>query len=140
MRRNQSGQSTVGIIAGVVAFVVVVTAVVLIGWNVGWWFSTQNANRQAHLIRHGYSNQQTLREQITKNLGDVQDITTQIVELGNTDPATKAQLSAQRKAVVSIVCQNADEVTGDPLPADQAQFVSANCQYGSISPDSQYNN
>jgi hypothetical protein len=91
------------------------------------------------VIRNGYSNQTTLREQITKNIGDVLGITTQIAEVGSGNPAEAQTLSAQRKAILAMVCQEADGVTGDPLPADQAGFVGANCSLGVISPNSSYN-
>jgi len=116
--------------------VLIIAGITLIGWDVGWWFKTQNANRQAHLIRHGYSNQQTLRDEITKNIGDVDQITVQIAQ--TTGPLHGA-LRAQRFAVAGIVCHDADQVTGDPLPQDQASWVAANCANGVVSPSSGYN-
>jgi hypothetical protein len=47
-------------------------------------------------------------------------------------------LVSQRVATVNIACQQASEVTGDPLPAQQGQWVSANCQAGVIRPGSRY--
>ena len=142
MHTDERGQTTSGvlaIIAGFVVTVVLIAAVTLAGWQIGWWFKNENANREAHLIRNGYSNQQTLREQVTKNIGDVLAIDTQIAQLGTSDPTTKAALSAQRKAIVGMVCQEAEQVSGDPLPSDQSQFVGVNCTAGVISPTSPYN-
>ncbi len=119
-------------------FVVLCLAVSLVGWRIGWFFKEQNANREAHVIRKGYSNQQTLREQITKNIGDVSSITVQIAQLGDADPATSAALKAQRKAIINIGCEGAVQISGDPLPADQATWVAQNCLNGSINPNSLY--
>jgi len=80
----------------------------------------------------------TRNKEIGKKLGDVQTISVQIAQLGETDPTTTQALKAQRVAVVNIVCRDAAQVTGDPLAQDQAQFVGANCSLGSMSPNSQY--
>ena len=97
-----------------------VAGVVLGGWQAGWWFTTQNVNRRAHVYRQSYEAQQTLRDEITKHLGDYQDIRSQ-----------GSGSNAQALAVADIICGEAAKVTGDPLPADQAAWVAANCQYGS---------
>jgi hypothetical protein len=117
-------------VVGVLAAVAIVTGIVLGGWQAGWWFAGQNATRNAHLVRNGYSNQQTLREQITANIANAQAIGTQVTEVSG-DPAMTASLKAQQKSVVNIVCQDADQVTGDPLPADQAAYVLDHCLAGS---------
>lgn len=120
-----------------IAVVVVIALVVLGGWRAHWWFAGQNANRQAHIIRNGYSNQQTLREEITRQISNVDDVTVQIAQsTGNTDEVQA--LDGQRIAIVNIVCQDAAEVTGDPLPAGQQIWVSSNCQAGVIRPGSKY--
>lgn len=106
------------------------------GWRAGWWLAGQNATRQAHLIRNGYSNQQTLREQITAQIANTDTLTSQIA--GTKDANLIAALKAQRAAVAAMVCQDAAEVTGDPLPAGQAQWASANCQAGTVRPGSPY--
>ncbi len=123
-----------GIGAGLLALVLV-AAIVLGGWEAGWWFAGQNVNRQSHILRNSYANQQTLRDQITQNIGNVLSISSQIAE----SPGAAAPLKAQRAAVVSIVCGDAAQVAGDPLNAEQAGFIAANCVAGSISPTSQYN-
>lgn len=122
------------LLAGTLAVVTVVAAIVLGGWLIGWWFARQNVNRESHILRNSYANQQTLRDQITQNIGNVLSISTQIVE----DPSAATQLRAQRAAVVSIVCGDAAQIAGDPLQAQQAQFISANCDAGAISPTSPY--
>jgi hypothetical protein len=116
--------------------IVLLAALVLGGWQAGWWFAGQNASRQAHLIRNGYSNQQTLREQITQQIANVDTITSQIAAIHDQNQA--AALKAQRAAVAGIACQDAAEVTGDPLPAQQAAWVGKNCQAGVVRPGSPY--
>jgi hypothetical protein len=107
------------------------------GWQAGWWFSNQNNSRQAHMIRNGYANQQTLREQITTQIGNVDSETVQVAQAAG-DQAEVSALESQRIATVNIACQDASQITGDPLPAQQAQWVSANCLAGVIRPGSRY--
>lgn len=110
---------------------------ILGGWEAGWWFAQQDVNRQAHVIRNGYANQQTLREEITKQIANTDAITLQIAQAAG-DEAEIAALDSQRIAVVNIACQDASEITGDPLPAQQAQWVRTDCLAGVIRPGSRY--
>jgi uncharacterized membrane protein len=107
------------------------------GWQAGWWLTTQNNARQAHLIRNGYANQQSLREQLTQQIANVATETTQIAAVAG-DMSEVQALSAQRAATVNIACQAASEITGDPLPAQQSGWVASNCFAGSLRPGSQY--
>lgn len=129
-------KGTAAVLAVTLATAVVVGAIVFGGWELGWWFTNHNVSRQAHLYRNSYDYQQTLRDQVTANIGTVISIGPQVAEA--TDPGTKKALEAQRSAVLAIVCQEADEVTGDPLPPDQQQFVQLNCEAGVVSPSSPY--
>lgn len=113
---------------GVIAGLAVLGGVILGGWQAGWWFTNQNANREGHVIRNSYSNQQTLRDQITKGIGDVTDMDRQITQAKG-DNATA--LTAQRRAIANQVCGEAEQITGDPLGADQSDWVSQNCVMGS---------
>lgn len=106
-------------------------------WQQGWWFASQNASREAHVIRNGFSNQQTLREQITQQIANVDSETVSIAQAAG-DPGEVAALKAQRIAVVNIACQDGAEVTGDPLPAQQQAWMNANCLAGVIRPGSRY--
>ena len=122
---------------GVGLFTLLVLAVlILVGWQAGWWFAGQNATREAHLIRNGYSSQQSLREQITQQIANVDTLTTQIA--ATKDSNLTSALKAQRAAVAGIACQDAAGVTGDPLPAQQAQWVTVNCAAGAVRPGSPY--
>jgi hypothetical protein len=113
---------------------VFLAAVIVGGWQLGWWFTAQNTTRQAELTQNGYSNQTTLRQQITAQLATVDQITTQIAA----HPALAPSLRAQRMGVAGIVCGDAAEITGSPLPAQQAQWAAANCSDGVVSPSSTY--
>lgn len=103
------------------------------GWQAGWWFTAQNATRNAQLTQNGYSNQSTLRAQVSQKLSDVTSIT---VQLGAAPAGQVPALKAQRMGIAAIACADADQITGTPLPSDQAAWVSANCAGGSLSPDS----
>ena len=124
-------------IIAVAAIVVIGGGVIVAGWQLNWWFSNQNATREAHQIRSGYSNQQTLREQFTQQIGNVDAETVQIAQAAG-DPAEVSALKAQRIATVNIACQDVSEVTGDPLPAAQRSWAAKNCLAGVIRPGSQY--
>ena len=113
----------------------VIVAIVLGGWQAGWWFSNQNVNRQAEQTQNGYSNQTTLRQQVTANIATADSITTQIAEAGNAGQV--AALKAQRAAVAATACMDASEVSSaDPLPAGQQQWATVNCSNGVVSPSS----
>lgn len=64
---------------GIAMVVAALAALVIVGgWAAGWWFTNQNTQREAHMIRNGYANQQTLREQITAQIANTDTLTTQI--------------------------------------------------------------
>lgn len=120
------------VLLGVAALVVAV-AVVLGGWAAGWWFKTQNTNRESNLYQHQYGRQTALRDDISRKLGAVTDITVQLA-----DPAVTSQqaaaLSAQRLAVARQVCADAEQVNKvTDLPPDQQDFVTLNCSNGDVS-------
>lgn len=107
---------------------VILAAVILGGWQAGWWFTQKNAERDAHVRRSTYGYQQTLRDNILKGIGDVADMDRQIAQAKGDDVTT---LTAQRKAIANQVCNEAEQVTGDPLPSDQQSWVQSNCVMGS---------
>jgi hypothetical protein len=106
----------------------------VVGWQAHWWFASHNATRQYQLTQNGTSNQDTLRAQVTTQLANVATITTQIAE--TRDPAEVAALKAQRMAIAGIACSDTAQITGVPIPAQQAQWVTVNCSDGSVSPGS----
>lgn len=120
-----------------VAALVLLAGLIVGGWQLGWWFQAQNATRQAQNTQNGYSNQTTLRQQVTSQLATVDTITTQIAA-NQGDTSLVTALDAQRMSVAGIVCSDAAQITGTPLPAQQAEWVSANCADGTVSPQSTY--
>jgi len=141
--QDRAAGIAVGWLFGIIGGLVLIGGLIIGGWQAGWWFSVHNAQRQgqinnieAHNIRNGYSSQQSLREQITTQIGNVDTITTQIA--ASHDKSLISALTAQRAAIAATVCQDASEVTGDPLPAQEAQWATANCQAGNVRPGSAY--
>jgi hypothetical protein len=118
-----------------VAVLLLVGGITLVGWQANWWFQSHNATRQAQNTQNGYSNQATLRAQVTTQLATVYSLTTQIAEAKG-DQSLLTALEPQRMSVAGIVCADAAQVTGTPLPAQQAQWVTANCSGGTVSPNS----
>lgn len=124
---------------GVLVFLIVSAAVVLGGWQAGWWFTFQNANRNAQVIQNGFNYQSTLYQQVTKGIAQVTTDTTEIsqaTEQGKTSYAN--QLKAQREADANTVCQQATQVNvaSTVFPAATLQWINANCSAGSVSPNS----
>lgn len=113
-------------IGTVIAGAVTIAALVLGLWWVGWWFTAQNTNKQAHINRSNFGYQQTLRDQITKGIGDYNQVGVDATWPG----ANTVALEAQQHAILNIICGEAVQVTGDPLPPDQLAFVSTNCVNG----------
>jgi uncharacterized membrane protein YhiD involved in acid resistance len=115
--------------------VVVIGALVLGGWAAGWWFKTENTQRNDQMYDKSYGRQQALRGQVVKNIGLVYEITAQI---GTADPATADALAAQRKATVGMVCSDASKIDPRNLAPGQSKFVEDNCTAGVIDPTSIY--
>jgi hypothetical protein len=121
------------------AWVVVLAVVALVGGGVtvagsafGWWLSAQNATHQAENTQNGYSNQMTLRQQVTSNFATLATIGTQIAA-SPSDKSLVAALGTQRAATAATICSGAAQVSGTPLPAQQAAWVTANCTDGTLS-------
>ncbi len=127
-------------VAWVVGFLFVLGLVVgVIGWQVGWWFKVEDKLREDKLYDMSYGRQEALKADITKNIGEVFKITTQISQVGD-DPAVTKPLEAQRLRVVSMICETAEKVNPtNPLKADQTAFVHDNCTAGAVNPSSTYN-
>jgi hypothetical protein len=120
-------------LAGLLA-VVLLAAVVLGGWQVGWWFKSQNINREAKITRHSFGYQQTYREQVTRGIGDVLAISSQIASAPDSQVVS---LKAQRAAILAQTCSQAAQIVGDYTP-DQEAFISTNCTAGVPNPDSEF--
>ena len=83
-------------------------ALIVGGWQAGWWFNTQNTNRQAHLNQSGYANQSAMRDEITRKLADVNQYTLQI-----SNPAyasMKHNIRESRSFAAQLVCGDAAQI------------------------------
>lgn len=121
---------------GLVA-VFLVAALIVGGWQAGWWFTNQNTNRQAHLYQSGYANQSAMREEITRKLADVNQYTVQINNPAYADE--KNSIKQSRSFAAQLICGDAAQINpSEPLPPQQAQWVTANCVDGTLSPTSTY--
>lgn len=105
------------------------------GHYLGWWLSAQNATHQAQNTQNGYSNQTTLRQEATQDFTTLTSIGVQIAGTKG-DPSMVTELKAEQAATASKVCAEAAQVSGTPLPAQQAAWVTANCTAGALSPSS----
>jgi hypothetical protein len=122
-------------VPGVLFGLVLLAGVVVGMWQVGWIFHTANVNRDAQVNQQGYANQSAMRSEITRKLGDVEQYTTQLE-----NPAYKPEwhgIKESRSFAAQLVCGDAAQVT-DGLPVNQAQWVTANCVDGTLSPNSVY--
>jgi hypothetical protein len=129
----------IGAVFAVFAVVFVIGVIVVVGWQVGWWFNTENTNRQAQLDRNGYGFQKPLQDQISDEIGQVLQLNRSLAgEMNN--PNLVGPDSATRKDIVVNICRQATEVNpAVPLQGDQAAFVGQNCFAGTIAPGSPYN-
>ena len=132
---RETGKWTPPVVFLIAVVFVIGVAVTFAGWRVHWWFAAQDATRQYQVTQNGTSNQDTLRAQVTSQLGTVATITTQIAAAKG-DQSEISALEDQRAAVATIACQDAAQISGVPLPAQQAQWVSINCSDGNVSPRS----
>ncbi len=135
------GVATRGVGKGLVMLmlsVLIFGGLVFVGWRVGWWFRTENTQREDQLYDNSYGRQSALKDQVTKNVALVFAITVQI-EQAHDDPASQAALAAQREAVGQQVCADAVRINpSNYLRGPQALFVETNCDGGSLKPSSAY--
>lgn len=127
-----------GIGAGVVGTAVAALALVGIvfgGWEAGWWFKAQDAQREGQVTRSSVNFQQGHMDQLSNEILDLTKITTQIA---SAPPDQAPALKAQRLAEASDACRIARDIT-QPDP-DEASWRSANCFAGAVAPSSSYNN
>lgn len=105
------------------------------GHAFGWWLSAQDATHQAENTQNGYANQSTLRQQVTQLFATLTSEGVQIAQAAG-DPSMLAELKPERAATAAQICADAAQVSGTPLPAQQAQWVTSNCLDGTVSPSS----
>ena len=124
-------------VPGVLLGIGVVAAVILGGWQAGWWFTAQNANREATVQQQGTGNQSAMRSEIPQKIADVQRYTLQI-----DNPAYKNMandIKQSRSYAAQLVCGDAAQLNDvkELAPADQS-WVSNNCVGGELSATSIY--
>lgn len=114
--------------------VLAIGGIVVGGWQASWWFANHNATRNYQLTQNGVSNQDTLRTRIDT---DFTSLNAEIVQV-KAYPALKSAVMSQEDSDGNDICSLAAQVTTIPLPPQQAQWVSANCADGSLSPSSTF--
>jgi hypothetical protein len=105
------------------------------GWQAGWWFQSHDATRQAEITQNGYSNQATLRQEATADFATLASVGVQIAAAKG-DSSMVTELQTEQASTGDKICAEAAQVSGTPLPAQQAQWVTANCSAGTLSPNS----
>lgn len=145
MPYDEDDLTPAGVIAGTwrwlpaVVVVMVVTialggALTLVMWAGGWWFASHDATRQAQVTQNGYSNQTTLRQEANTDFATITSIGVQLAQ-DKDDPSMTTELKTEQAATGNKLCGELNEIT-DGLPADQAQWNTANCANGTLSPNS----
>jgi hypothetical protein len=131
------------ITAAVLGGLILLTLIVFIGWQVGWWFTIQNAKRQGQLntlttkqIVHSQAYQANLQSEVQAEFQQVLTITAQQIPYANGTEV--GALKAQRYEEVNSLCANAVQADPGTLSADQQSFVNANCMEGTVNPASIY--
>jgi hypothetical protein len=117
-----------------VLLVLAIGGIVVGGWQASWWFANHNASRNYALTQNGVSNQDTLRTRIN---GDFTTFNAEVVQ-AQAYPALASGIKAQEDSDGNDICGLAPQVTTIALPAQQAQWVAANCADGALSPSSPY--
>lgn len=137
--RSDTVRDGVGAVFAFLAVIALIGIITLVGWQAGWWFHTQDINRQAQLDKQGVGYQVPLQTQIGDEIGQVLQLNRQLAgDLNN--PGLVATDSAARRNTVIRICQQAAQVNpAIPLQGDQAVFVGQNCLAGTIAPASPYN-
>jgi hypothetical protein len=136
--RNDPG--TGAVLAIMAASAIVVLAIIygaVSAYHGYWWLAQNNANHENQVIQNGSSYQESLRSEITKKIGDVEQMTVQIE-----NPAYRAEKQAiisSRSYAAQIVCGDAGQITGVRLRPQQNAWVLKNCQDGTLKVTSIYN-
>lgn len=110
-----------------------IAAIVVGGWQVGWWFHTQNVNRQAHVLHDSYGYQSATAADLQQKIADILIETTQMSADSPTG-ISYADLHAQRLGEAQLACADASQLTA--IPAAETGWVSSNCLAGAVSPSS----
>lgn len=106
-----------------VAGLLLLGALILIGWQAGWWFTTQNTSRTAKLIQNSQFSQSSLKTQFDGDMKALADIQAQQGQGG----AIPSWLTAQAVHAGQDACSAADQITNGSLSPTDLQWVRAHC-------------
>lgn len=118
------------------ALVVLGAAVITFLYLGGWWVTKDSTDRQGEVNRHSYGYQQSARDELGRNIGEVNTLTVQIAAAAGEQAAA---LRGQRHALLANACRVAKQITftGAPDEQEQMAFADANCSAGAVSPTSE---
>jgi len=118
---------TVWILSSILALVLI-AGIVVGGYQLGWWLKKNAVNRNAKINRQSYEVQQTYHEESIRDMASVRAIDTQLAEPGTT-PDLRAQLQAQRMAIVTQTCDAISRLTisGAGVDPDIQSFHDKEC-------------
>jgi hypothetical protein len=127
--RQALGWGLVAVIA-IVALIVIGGIVNLIGWQVGWWYQTQNVTRQAHLVQNNFATQEGYISAISNDVANLDGVVAQ--EGGN--PPNLQALRVEALGIGNQACLEASYLTGSvPLQPTMATWIKVNCSAGTVS-------
>lgn len=122
MHRNEKGQSVAAVVLAVFGAMILIVLIVVAGYQGGWWLQKSNANHGAQIRRASDGAQTAYRAEMVRKIQDVKAIDVQIAE----SPEATAVLTAQRVAIVNIVCSDNAQIQGG-LDSATATFVAKEC-------------
>jgi hypothetical protein len=100
-------------------------------WQAGWWFQSHDATRQTQITQDGIGYQTGQQDQLGQQIANVLTVTS---EMSGTSGSQLSDLAAQRLGDARLACAAAAALTA--IPADEQNWVSQNCDAGTLSPAS----
>ena len=97
------------------------------GWQAGWWFRTQNVQRQSQVIRLNYATQESYLQQVSSYIATIDGIRTQEASASGVQ---LADLRAQALGVGNQACALVPQIAIS-LGADRS-WVRVNCSAGAV--------
>lgn len=111
--------SAFGKVAAVIGTVVAVIILSIAAWQLDWFVKEKNTDRQTQVTNNSIGRQQAIQSAVLRQIATVRDIDTQ---------EQTPEVIAQRKAIVTEICENAGMLTGSlTLPASAVEFTSQEC-------------
>lgn len=130
MDAETSANLTTGVawLIGIIVSVVLIAALVLGGWAAGWWFTTQDVQRQSNAIRLNYATQESDLNQVSSWISQIDGIK---VQEDGVSGLQLADLKAQALGIGNQLCALVPQIS-IPLGSD-ASWVRTNCSAGAVS-------